>query len=89
MRYQEQVRDRLFPARKKLRARYLALHDLSFFDKGINKGINPLFIPLFIGIPGTDQTFLARALAYRARNVRARRDRRDQQAHLELRRRQV
>src|SRR4051812_32461925 len=46
------------PVRKKLRARYLALHDLSFIDKGIN--------PLFIGIPGTGKTFLARALAYRA-----------------------
>ena len=43
--------------RKKLRARYLALHDLTFLDKGIN--------PLFIGIPGTGKTFLARALAYR------------------------
>lgn len=46
------------PERKKLRARYLALHDLSFIDKGIN--------PLFIGLPGTGKTFLARALAYRA-----------------------
>jgi DNA replication protein DnaC len=46
------------PARKKLRARYLALHDLSFLAQGIN--------PLFIGIPGTGKTFLARALAYRA-----------------------
>src|SRR6476659_10827877 len=46
------------PVRKKLRARYLALHDLTFLDKGIN--------PLFIGIPGTGKTFLARALAYRA-----------------------
>ena len=45
-------------ARKKIRARYLALHDLAFLDKGIN--------PLFIGIPGTGKTFLARALAYRA-----------------------
>lgn len=44
--------------RKKLRARYLALHDLSFLTKGIN--------PLFIGIPGAGKTFLARALAYRA-----------------------
>jgi len=44
--------------RKKLRTRYLALHDLSFLAKGIN--------PLFIGIPGTGKTFLARALAYRA-----------------------
>jgi len=46
------------PVRKKLRARYLALHDLTFLDKGIN--------PLFIGIPGAGKTFLARALAYRA-----------------------
>ncbi len=46
------------PARKKLRARYLALHDLSFLQKGIN--------PLFIGVPGTGKTFLARSLAYRA-----------------------
>lgn len=46
------------PVRKKLRARYLALHDLSFLAKGIN--------PLFIGIPGAGKTFLARALAYRA-----------------------
>lgn len=43
--------------RKKLRARYLALHDLTFLDKGIN--------PLFVGIPGAGKTFLARALAYR------------------------
>ena len=43
--------------RKKLRARYLALHDLTFLDKGVN--------PLFIGIPGSGKTFLARALAYR------------------------
>jgi len=46
------------PVRKKLRARYLALHDLAFIDKGIN--------PLFIGLPGTGKTYLARALAYRA-----------------------
>jgi len=46
------------PVRKKLRARYLALHDLAFLDKGIN--------PLFIGMPGRGKTFLARALAYRA-----------------------
>lgn len=44
--------------RKKLRARYLALHDLTFLEKGIN--------PLFIGIPGTGKTFLARSLAYKA-----------------------
>jgi DNA replication protein DnaC len=46
------------PVRKKVRARYLALHDLAFLSKGIN--------PLFIGRPGTGKTFLARALAYRA-----------------------
>ena len=46
------------PYRKKARARYLALLDLAFLDKGIN--------PLFIGTPGTGKTFLARALAYRA-----------------------
>jgi DNA replication protein DnaC len=46
------------PARKKARARYLALHDLAFLAKGIN--------PLFIGAPGTGKTFLARALAYQA-----------------------
>lgn len=33
------------PGRKKIRARYLALHDLAFLAKGIN--------PLFIGVPGT------------------------------------
>lgn len=46
------------PVRKKMRARYLALHDLTFLEKGIN--------PLFIGMPGRGKTFLARALAYRA-----------------------
>jgi DNA replication protein DnaC len=46
------------PIRKKLRSRYLALHDLAFLDRGIN--------PLFIGNPGTGKTFLARALAYKA-----------------------
>jgi len=46
------------PCRKKAKARYLALHDLAFVDKGIN--------PLFIGKPGTGKTFLARSLAYRA-----------------------
>ncbi|MBK7864184.1 MAG: ATP-binding protein [Archangiaceae bacterium] len=45
------------PCRKKLKARYLALHDLAFLGRGIN--------PLFIGHPGTGKTFLARALAYR------------------------
>jgi DNA replication protein DnaC len=44
--------------RKKLRARYLALHDLTFLEKGQN--------PLFIGIPGCGKTFLARSLAYKA-----------------------
>lgn len=46
------------PVRKKMRNRYLALHDLAFIAKGTN--------PLFIGMPGTGKTFLARALAYRA-----------------------
>ena len=46
------------PVRKKLRARYLALHDLTFLNKGVN--------PLFIGIPGAGKTFLARSLAFRA-----------------------
>jgi DNA replication protein DnaC len=46
------------PGRKRIRARYLALHDLAFLAKGIN--------PLFIGVPGTGKTFLARALAYQA-----------------------
>lgn len=46
------------PCRKKVRARYLALHDLTFIEKGQN--------PLFIGIPGCGKTFLARALAYKA-----------------------
>lgn len=44
--------------RSKLRNRYLALHDLTFLDNGIN--------PIFIGNPGTSKTFLARALAYKA-----------------------
>jgi DNA replication protein DnaC len=46
------------PGRKKMRARYLALHDLAFLSKGVN--------PLFIGSPGAGKTFLARALAYQA-----------------------
>lgn len=44
--------------RKKLRARYLALHELTFLDRAV--------CPIFIGTPGTGKTFLARALAYRA-----------------------
>ena len=43
--------------RKKLRARYLALHDIAFLAKGIS--------PIFIGCPGTGKTYLARSLAYR------------------------
>jgi DNA replication protein DnaC len=46
------------PCRKKIRASYQALLDLSFIGKGIN--------PLFLGHPGTGKTFLARALAYAA-----------------------
>jgi DNA replication protein DnaC len=45
------------PVRKKLRARYMGLHDVSFIQKGIN--------PLFIGTPGSGKTYLARALAWR------------------------
>ncbi len=45
------------PVRKKMKGRYLALHDVTFLDKGIN--------PLFIGLPGTGKTYLARALAWR------------------------
>ncbi len=46
------------PIRKRMRARYLALHDLAFLEQGIN--------PLFIGNPGTGKTFLSRALAFKA-----------------------
>lgn len=44
--------------RKKVRARYLALHDLTFLDRAV--------CPIFVGSPGTGKTFLARALAYKA-----------------------
>lgn len=46
------------PHRKKVKARYLALTDLTFIDRCV--------CPVFIGRPGTGKTFLARALAYRA-----------------------
>jgi len=52
------------PCRKKIRSRYLALHDMSFLDKGIN--------PLFLGKPGTGKTYLARSLAYAACQARKR-----------------
>lgn len=46
------------PTRKKAKARYLALCDLQFLDRGV--------CPIFIGAPGSGKSFLARALAYRA-----------------------
>jgi DNA replication protein DnaC len=52
------------PVRKKLKARYLALHDATFLEKGVN--------PLFIGTPGTGKTYLARALAWRVCQVNKR-----------------
>lgn len=52
------------PCRKKLKHRYLALHDMAFLDKGIN--------PLFLGKPGTGKTYLARSLAYAACQARKR-----------------
>lgn len=42
--------------RKKIRTRYLTLCDMAFLSKGIN--------PLFMGVPGTGKTYLARSLAY-------------------------
>ncbi len=46
------------PARKRIKSRYLALHDMAFLERGTN--------PLFLGTPGTGKTYLARALAYAA-----------------------
>jgi DNA replication protein DnaC len=46
------------PVRKKVRARYLALHDLTFLERAV--------CPIFVGTPGAGKSFLARALAYKA-----------------------
>jgi DNA replication protein DnaC len=46
------------PVRRKSKARYLALADLAFLERGV--------CPIFVGAPSTGKTFLARALAYRA-----------------------
>ncbi len=45
------------PPRKKIRSRYLALHELVFLDRAV--------CPIFLGNPGTGKTFLARALAFK------------------------